>query len=136
MFWELQHCWHFLLFILLQTFHVAGLRLDRPRFLNKSSVGFIIFNVFMYVIFLIHLITTELTDKQTKVSLVIMLFIWKLCVSLWNLMFMYLIHDIFHTTVVYALIIIIIVCVNCSPHLGIILSVWPTLNYWVIFQVQ
>ncbi|KAM7441358.1 hypothetical protein ABFA07_009539 [Porites harrisoni] len=52
-----------------ETFHVAGLRLDRPRFLNKSSVGFIIFNVFMYVIFLIHLITTELTDKQTKVYL-------------------------------------------------------------------
>ena len=55
-------------FVLLQTFHVAGLRLDRPCFLSKSTLGFIIFNVFMYVVFVVHLITTEVTDEHTKVG--------------------------------------------------------------------
>lgn len=52
-----------------ETFHVVGLRLDRPCFLSKSTLGFIIFNAFMYLVFVIHLITTEVTDAQTKVYL-------------------------------------------------------------------
>ena len=63
-----EFCNHKFCFVLLQTFHVAGLRLDRPCFLSKSTLGFIIFNVFMYVVFVVHLITTEVTDEHTKVG--------------------------------------------------------------------
>ncbi|XP_078379127.1 uncharacterized protein LOC144662230 [Oculina patagonica] len=52
-----------------ETFHVAGLRLDRPRFLSKSTVAFILFNVFIYMVFAAQFITTEVTDKHTKVYL-------------------------------------------------------------------
>ncbi|XP_029205294.1 uncharacterized protein LOC114969155 [Acropora millepora] len=52
-----------------ETFHVSGLRLDRPCFLNKSTLGCIIFNVFTYTVFVAFLITTEVTDGKTKVHL-------------------------------------------------------------------
>ncbi|XP_068723698.1 uncharacterized protein [Montipora capricornis] len=52
-----------------ETFHVAGLRLDRPCFLNKSTLACIAFNIFIYVVFVAHLITTEVTDEKTKVLL-------------------------------------------------------------------
>ncbi|KAK3749143.1 hypothetical protein QZH41_009823 [Actinostola sp. cb2023] len=52
-----------------ETFHVEGLRLDKPRFLNKSSIGFIIFNVFLYLVLAVQVITIEVTDYQTKVYL-------------------------------------------------------------------
>jgi hypothetical protein len=51
-----------------QTFHVEGLRLDKPRFLNKSTVGFIIFNVFIYLVLAVQVITIEITDYKTKVG--------------------------------------------------------------------
>lgn len=52
-----------------ETFHVAGLQLDKPCFLSKSTLGCVVFNVLMYVIFVVHLITTEVTDDKTKVYL-------------------------------------------------------------------
>ena len=52
---------------LFQTFHVVGLKLDRPCFLSKSTIAFILFNVFMYIVFLVQFITTEVTDEHTKV---------------------------------------------------------------------
>ena len=61
-------------FFLLQTFHVAGLRLDRPCFLNKSTLACIAFNIFIYVVFVAHLITTEVTDEKTKVGFLCILF--------------------------------------------------------------
>jgi len=47
---------------------VEGLRLDKPRFLNKSSIGFIVFNVFIYLVLTIQVITIEVTDSNTKVD--------------------------------------------------------------------
>ncbi|XP_027056540.1 uncharacterized protein LOC113683492 isoform X2 [Pocillopora damicornis] len=52
-----------------QTFHVVGLRLDKPRFLSKSSLAFIAFNVFLFLVFLAQFITIEITDEQGKVYL-------------------------------------------------------------------
>lgn len=46
---------------------MVGLKLDRPRFLSKSTIAFILFNVFMYIVFLVQFITTEVTDEHTKV---------------------------------------------------------------------
>ncbi|PFX27282.1 hypothetical protein AWC38_SpisGene8042 [Stylophora pistillata] len=52
-----------------ETFHVVGLRLDKPRFLSKSSLAFITFNVFLFLVFLAQFITIEITDEQRKVYL-------------------------------------------------------------------
>lgn len=52
-----------------ETFHVVGLKLDRPCFLSKSTIAFILFNVFMYIVFLVQFITTEVTDEHTKAYL-------------------------------------------------------------------
>ncbi|KAJ7377410.1 hypothetical protein OS493_029309 [Desmophyllum pertusum] len=52
-----------------ETFHVVGLRLDRPRFLSKSTVAFILFNTFMYVVFAAQFISTEVTEAHTKAYL-------------------------------------------------------------------
>nr|XP_058969333.1 uncharacterized protein LOC131795744 [Pocillopora verrucosa] len=52
-----------------ETFHVVGLRLDKPRFLSKSSLAFIVFNVFLFLVFLAQFITIEITDEQRKVYL-------------------------------------------------------------------
>lgn len=68
---------------LIQTFHVAGLQLDKPCFLSKSTLGCVVFNVLMYVIFVVHLITTEVTDDKTKVSLS---GDWKCCSSIVGLL--------------------------------------------------
>lgn len=46
---------------------MVGLKLDRPRFLSKSTIAFILFNVFMYIVFLVQFITAEVTDEDTKV---------------------------------------------------------------------
>ena len=58
---------------LFQTFHVVGLKLDRPCFLSKSTIAFILFNVFMYIVFLVQFITTEVTDEHTKVSAIVLI---------------------------------------------------------------
>ncbi|EDO36525.1 predicted protein [Nematostella vectensis] len=49
-----------------ETFHVAGLRFDKPRFLNKSHKGFIMINSFIYVVLLVQVITIETTDLKTQ----------------------------------------------------------------------
>ncbi|XP_031551862.1 uncharacterized protein LOC116289124 [Actinia tenebrosa] len=52
-----------------ETFHVEGLQLDKPRFLSKSNIGFIIFNAFIYLLLAVQVITIEVTDYNTKVYL-------------------------------------------------------------------
>lgn len=55
-----------------ETFHVAGLKLDRPRFLTKSSVAFIVMNFVIYGMLLSqyignHLLNHNLKDKLNEV---------------------------------------------------------------------
>jgi len=52
-----------------ETFHVSGLKLDRPRFLTKSYVAFASMNIMVYGMLLTQYIGSHLLNNNLKVKL-------------------------------------------------------------------
>lgn len=49
-------------FSLLQAFHLGDIKFDKPRFLGKSIIGFLVFNFLMYSLLFIQLVATDVID--------------------------------------------------------------------------
>lgn len=47
---------------LLQAFHLGDIKFDKPRFLGKSIIGFLVFNFLMYSLLFIQLVATDVID--------------------------------------------------------------------------
>jgi len=52
-----------------ETFHVSGLKLDRPRFLTKSFVAFVIMNFMVYGMLVMQYVGNHLLNEKLKVKL-------------------------------------------------------------------
>lgn len=45
-----------------QAFHLGDIKFDKPRFLGKSIIGFLVFNFLMYSLLFIQLVATDVID--------------------------------------------------------------------------
>lgn len=50
-----------------QAFHLGDIKFDKPRFLSKSIIGFLIFNFLMYALLFIQLVSTDVIDDADTV---------------------------------------------------------------------
>ncbi|GAB1607693.1 E3 ubiquitin- ligase MIR2, partial [Argonauta hians] len=53
-----------------EAFHLNNLPVEQPRFLSKSFVGFIVFNVFIYMLFGAKFFLTDIINNQKQTDLI------------------------------------------------------------------
>ncbi|XP_048777563.2 uncharacterized protein LOC125681478 isoform X2 [Ostrea edulis] len=53
-----------------EAFHLGDIKFDKPRFLSKSIIGFLIFNFLMYALLFIQLVSTDVIDDADTVKLI------------------------------------------------------------------
>ncbi|XP_014777319.1 uncharacterized protein LOC106874178 [Octopus bimaculoides] len=53
-----------------EAFHLNNLPVEQPRFLSKSFVGFIVFNVFIYMLFGARFFLTDIINNQKQADMI------------------------------------------------------------------
>lgn len=53
-----------------EAFHLGDIKFDKPRFLGKSIIGFLVFNFLMYSLLFIQLVATDVIDDPITTELI------------------------------------------------------------------
>ncbi|KAK7068265.1 hypothetical protein SK128_028038 [Halocaridina rubra] len=76
------------------AFHLRDIRCDRPRFLSKSFVGFLTFNVVTYSLFIAEILLTRGTDTQDERDFLTLVFNGCYAVLLFIVVVFFLIYGV------------------------------------------
>jgi hypothetical protein len=60
--------------VFLQIFHLQGLRCERPRFLGKSTLGFLAFNCITYSLLVLEIVLLAVTTDEEKQAQYVQIF--------------------------------------------------------------
>ncbi|XP_068228760.1 uncharacterized protein [Palaemon carinicauda] len=114
-----------------EAFHLQDIRCDRPRFLSKSFVGFITFNVVTYSLFVAEIILTRGTSTEEGRNFLTLVFNGCYAVLLFIVVVFFLIYGV---EVYFKLQVVSEIQGNASSHPGIDQSQLSQSRFGLVFQ--